>query len=69
MDDIDDLRRLPDTYRDALLLAEAGSTHRRIAQILELPEEAVVGILELAQAKLARFSEHPLARPKAYPKG
>ena len=52
---MDDTRldRLPEQYREALLLRRAGEDDVGIATALELERQAVKTLLQLAEAKLA----------------
>jgi DNA-directed RNA polymerase specialized sigma24 family protein len=52
------LELLPELYARALRLRDAGCESAEIARLLLIAPEAVSSTLELAEAKLARLTEH-----------
>lgn len=55
MDRATALRRLPETYAEALRLRDAGLDDEAIAARLKVPNEAIALLLRLAEAKVARL--------------
>jgi DNA-directed RNA polymerase specialized sigma24 family protein len=55
MDRATALSRLPEAYAEALRLRDAGLSHAAIARRLGVPDEAMVLLLRLADAKLAHL--------------
>jgi DNA-directed RNA polymerase specialized sigma24 family protein len=53
------LDRLPPAYSTALRLRDEGATHAAIAQVLDVPPQAVPRLLEIGAAKLNAALDAP----------